>query len=128
MAEEIHFDFDVFLSHSSQDKEVVHAVAKRLRHYVCPHCGTPVGNREVAMKRLDAWLQNRPPDAGLAGRLKSWMGQAETPTILCADCEQRVPLWDDMERHFASAETRQRVRALEEQSAFVLDSESKERV
>ena len=24
----------------------------RLRHYVCPHCSTPVGNREVAMDRL----------------------------------------------------------------------------
>jgi len=29
----------------------------RLRHYVCPHCGTPVSNREVAMKRLEAWLE-----------------------------------------------------------------------
>ena len=39
---------------------------ERLRHYVCPHCGTPVGNREVAMKRLNDWLQGRPPqpDAG----------------------------------------------------------------
>ena len=34
---------------------------ERLRHYVCPHCGTPVGNREVAMKRLNDWLQGRPP-------------------------------------------------------------------
>ncbi len=30
---------------------------ERLRHYVCPQCGTPVGNREVAMKRLNDWLQ-----------------------------------------------------------------------
>ena len=29
----------------------------RLRHYVCPHRGTEVGNREVAMKRLTDWLE-----------------------------------------------------------------------
>ena len=29
----------------------------RLRHYVCPHCGTTVGNREVAMERLHDWLE-----------------------------------------------------------------------
>ena len=28
----------------------------RLRHYLLPHCGTPVGNREAAMNRLQAWL------------------------------------------------------------------------
>ena len=42
-------------------------------------------------------------------------------------CEKRVPLWDDMEEHFASAQTKQLVRELEEQSALVLDNESKER-
>lgn len=25
----------------------------RLRHYVCPHCFTPVNNREVAMRKLE---------------------------------------------------------------------------
>jgi hypothetical protein len=40
----------------------------RLRHYVCPHCLTPVGNREVAMKKL-------------AEGKKS---------IICLDCEKRV--------------------------------------
>jgi hypothetical protein len=99
----------------------------RLRHYVCPHCGTPVGNREVAMRRLDVWLEQRPPDAGLASQLKSWIGKAEAPTIICAECEQRVPLWDELEQHFASAETKQRVRELQEQSALVLDNESNER-
>ena len=34
----------------------------RLRHYVCPHCGTPVGNREVAMEKL-AEGRSGPPDA-----------------------------------------------------------------
>jgi small GTP-binding protein len=83
----------------------------RLRHYVCPHCGTPVGNREVAMQRLAAWLE----------------GKKEVPTILCVQCEKRVPLWDELEQCFASEETRRRVRELQEQSALVLDNESKER-
>ncbi len=101
---------------------------ERLRHYVCPHCGTPVGNREVAMERLDTWLQHQPAETGVAGRLKSWLGKAEAPTILCARCENRVPLWDEMEQSFASPEIQQRVRELQQQSAVVLDSESKERV
>ena len=99
----------------------------RLRHYVCPHCHTPVGNREVAMERLDEWLQRRPTETGMAGRLKSWIGKAEAPTIICSRCEDRVPLWDEMEQSFASPEIRQRVRDLQEQSAIKLDSESKER-
>jgi small GTP-binding protein len=77
----------------------------RLRHYVCPHCGTPAGNREVAMKRLEEGKKD----------------------MLCVNCEKRIPLWDRMEELFASSETKQRVRKLEEQSAFVLDNESKER-
>jgi small GTP-binding protein len=100
----------------------------RLRHYVCPHCGTPVGNREVAMRRLGAWLDKKP-----AGGIPSigWLGirRAKTglPTIICSECEKRVPLWDEMEQSFASPETKQRVRELQEESAVVLDSESRER-
>ncbi len=100
----------------------------RLRHYVCPHCSTSVGNREVAMERLEAWLEQRPTDAGFAERLKSLIGKAEAPTIICSRCEKRVPLWDDMEQSFASPEIQRRVRELQEQSAIVLDNESKERV
>ena len=77
----------------------------RLRHYVCPHCGTPVGNREVAMKRLAEHKKN----------------------ILCVNCEKRIPLWDQLEELFASPEMKQRVHDLQEQSALVLDNESKER-
>ncbi|MSV28174.1 MAG: TIR domain-containing protein [Bryobacterales bacterium] len=84
----------------------------RLRHYVCPHCGTPVGNREVAMQRLEAWLDSKSPGK---------------PTILCVNCEKRAPLWDELEQIFASPEAHQRVRKLQEQSAIVLDNESKER-
>jgi small GTP-binding protein len=80
----------------------------RLRHYICPHCGTPVGNREVAMKRLEE-------------------GKKDIACVNCDDPARRVPLWDQLEELFASAEMKQRVRELQEQSAIVLDSESKER-
>jgi hypothetical protein len=53
--------------------------------------------------------------------------QAPEAKIICVACEKRVPLWDELEQHFASLETKQRVRELEEQSALVLDNESKER-
>jgi hypothetical protein len=87
-----------------------------------------VENRAVAMKRLDAWLQNCPPEAGLAGRIKALVRKSEAPTIVCTDCEKRVPLWDDLEQCFASLEVQQRVRELQEESTRELDSESKERV
>jgi hypothetical protein len=77
----------------------------RLRHYICPHCGTPVGNREVAMRKLEEGKKD----------------------IICVNCEERVPLWDQLEELFASAEMKERVRMLQEQSAVVLDNESKER-
>ena len=77
----------------------------RLRHYVCPHCGTPVGNREVAMKRLAEGKKD----------------------ILCVNCEKRILLWDELEELFASDQLKQRVRELEEQSAIVLDNADKER-
>jgi len=80
----------------------------RLRHYVCPHCGTPVGNREVAMKKLEE-------------------GRKDIPCVNCDHPAKRIPLWDEMEELFASPEMRERVRQLQAQSAIVLDSESKER-
>ena len=96
----------------------------RLRHYVCPHCGTPVGNREVAMKRLNGWIQKEMPGDFLIPH----SSKMEVPTIVCVECEKRVPLWDDIERQFASPETQQCVRQLEERAKIVLDTESKERV
>jgi small GTP-binding protein len=77
----------------------------RLRHYVCPHCGTPVKNREVAMRRLEEGRGN----------------------ILCVSCEDRIPLWDELEDLFASPDVKKRVHELQEQSAGVLDNESKDR-
>ncbi|MBX7211082.1 MAG: DUF4365 domain-containing protein [Verrucomicrobiaceae bacterium] len=51
----------------------------------------------------------------------------ETPTIICVGCEQRVPLWDEMEQCFASPEIQQRVRDMQEEANVELDNESKER-
>jgi small GTP-binding protein len=77
----------------------------RLRHYVCPYCDTPVGNREVAMKKLEKGMKD----------------------IVCVNCEKRIPLWDEMEELFASPEMKQQVQDLQKQSDIVLDNESKER-
>jgi small GTP-binding protein len=100
---------------------------ERLRHYVCEQCGTLVGNREVAMKRLNDWLQGRPPLADAASRFKFRKGKEEAPTIICVGCEQRVPLWDEMEQCFASPEIQRRVRDMQEESAIELSNQSKER-
>ena len=72
----------------------------RLRHYVCPHCGTPVANREVAMRRLQEWYENTAAK------------RSEPPTILCVNCEKRAPLWDQLEELFASPENRQQERGI----------------
>ena len=101
---------------------------ERLRHYVCPRCGTPVGNREVAMKRVNEWLQGRPPKPEATSRFRIRKSKEEPPSIICVGCEQRVPLWDEMEQSFASPEIQQRVRDMQEESKIVLDNESKERV
>jgi small GTP-binding protein len=81
---------------------------ERMRHYVCPHCGTPAGNREVTMKKLAE-------------------GKKDIPCINCDDPGKRIPLWDDMEELFASPEIKQQVHMLREESAMELDNESKER-
>jgi hypothetical protein len=80
----------------------------RFRHYVCPHCGTPVGNREVAMKKLEE-------------------GKKSIPCVECDNPAKRIPLWDQMEELFASSEMQQKVRQLQSESALMLDNESKER-
>jgi hypothetical protein len=53
--------------------------------------------------------------------------EEEKKDILCVNCVKRIGLWDELEELFASEGTKQRVRELQEQSALVLDNESKER-
>jgi len=76
----------------------------RVRHYSCPHCGTPVESRTVVQDRLRRGLVD----------------------IICVNCEERVPLWDLIEEKFASDEFQQRVRRLEEQARTNIDAQSRE--
>ncbi len=100
----------------------------RLRHYVYPRpdCGTEIGNREVAMKRLNDWLEARAED-GIVKRSLRHVRDGDVPTMICVACEERFPLWDEMEQYFASPDAQQQVRELQEQSEIILDNESKER-
>ncbi|TMQ19635.1 MAG: DUF4365 domain-containing protein, partial [Deltaproteobacteria bacterium] len=100
---------------------------ERLRHYVCPSCGTPVGNREVAMQRLRAWIEGRSTRPDAPNPSKVFRRKKQLPSIVCVECEQRVPLWDDMEECFASPEIQQRVRDMQQEASIELDNESKER-
>lgn len=131
---EVYFDKDVSVEEKIIFSKYVHEHllqhardVERLRHYVCPECGTPVGNREVAMKRLNDWLRGRPPHPEKRGMFKPRRAMGEKPSIICVGCEQRVPLWDEMEQCFASPEIQQRVRDMQEEANIELDNESKER-
>lgn len=97
----------------------------RLRYYVCPHCGKPVESRVAAMMKLNDWLEKQPPGASSTARPSR--SRQDDPQIICVYCEEYVPLWDAMEQHFASDETRRKVRELQEQAAIVLDTGDKER-
>jgi hypothetical protein len=79
------------------------------------------------MKRLNAWLETNAWETGSTLLLEGLRNKHDKPSIVCSECEKRVPLWDDLEQHFASPETKQQVRSLEEQSDFELDNESRER-
>jgi hypothetical protein len=48
-------------------------------------------------------------------------------TIICVECEKRVPLWDDMEELFSSEEVRRKVYGLRKEAVIELDNESKGR-
>jgi small GTP-binding protein len=74
----------------------------RLRFYSCPHCGEPVENRKLAMERLG--------DKG------------EHAEIRCQRCDRFVPLWDVLERRFASEAVRKMVETLRLQESSELDS------
>jgi small GTP-binding protein len=111
---EVYFDPDIAVAEKMIFSRYVHEhllkkgiEVVRLRHYVCPHCKTPVRDRETAMERL-----------GENGKQAS---------ILCVKCEKRVPLWDDLEERFAAPEVHQRVLELDEQSQIKLDNADKER-
>jgi len=142
------FAYDVFLSHSSKDKAAVRALAERLRKD-----GLTVWFDEWVLKPGD----NIPAkiDEGLersrvlvlcmsANAFGSDWAQLESgtfrfrdplnkdrrfiPCVNCDDPDKRILLWDQLEALFASETTKNRVRELQEQSAFGLDTESEERI
>jgi len=76
----------------------------RLRHYVCPHCQTPVEERAAIEKRLALGYKD----------------------IFCSVCGKPVTLWDLIEEKFASPEFQRRVRELEELAKARIDNESRE--
>jgi small GTP-binding protein len=100
---------------------------ERSRHYVCSKCGTPVGNRDAAMKRLSVWLSGQPHHTTSGAKRKGRTTKQKLPSIICVECEHRVLLWDEMEQCFASPEIQRRVRDMQEEASVELSTQSKER-
>lgn len=78
---------------------------QRLRYYVCPKCHTPKGNSQVLMEKL--LYQKRAADTE------------------CDKCEKRFPLWDALEKKFASKSIRDQVEGLQAQDGIRLDARRK---
>lgn len=79
--------------------------AKRLRHYVCPHCNTPKGNPEVLMEKLKE--------------------KKQAATVECDKCEQRFDLWDELEKLFADEDLRTHVESMQKEDTIRLDARRK---
>lgn len=78
----------------------------RRRHYVCPNCAHPVADVEAPALRLSRGLKD--------------MG--------CTACDFRIPLWDEIEEMYGSAQVTRQVEGLEYSVEVELDNESKERI
>jgi len=83
----------IFANYIHGHLEVACEEALRLRHYVCPKCFTPKGNPEVLMKKL--------------------LTKKHDADTECDACEFRFPLWDALERKFASEAVRKQVEELQ---------------
>ena len=71
----------------------------RLRSYICPSCGSLQENRRAIQMRLERGMKD----------------------ILCAVCEERVPLIDAIEEKFASEDVKHTVREMEDGAQVRLD-------
>lgn len=76
----------------------------RERHYICTKCGFPIENRKVIQERLERGLKD----------------------IICANCENRVILWDLIEEKFSSSLYKLQVNQLAEEARLAIDNESRE--
>ncbi|MFI5364283.1 MAG: DUF4365 domain-containing protein [Candidatus Binatia bacterium] len=74
----------------------------RLRFYTCPHCDEPVENRKLAMERLEE--------------------NGEAAEIRCQRCDKFIPLWDAMEKRFASEAVKKKVEALRQYERNDIDT------
>ena len=95
----------------------------RFRLYLC-QCNTQVSNREVAMKRLNGWLLKKQKTGEDLCSLRS--EDKDIPSILCVNCEQRIPLWDMMERAFYSSEIQKKVRTLRAEANNAINNDGQE--
>jgi hypothetical protein len=73
------------------------------------------------MRRFNEWMAARNRGIAAGGQ-----GARHEPSIVCVECERRVPLWDEMEQFFSSMTAGDNVRALQKQAATALDNQSKE--
>jgi Domain of unknown function (DUF4365) len=78
---------------------------RRLRYYVCPKCHTPKGNPQVLMDKL--------------------MSLKEEADTECDRCGNRFPLWDPLEKKFASVSVRNQVEGLQAKDIVRLDARRK---
>lgn len=80
----------------------------RLRAFVCPYCGHPVRDLQLAREILDA--------------------KGSEAEIRCQNfqCDKKFTLWDAIEKKFASKEFQERVQLLEEKAKTAIDNESRE--
>jgi GTPase SAR1 family protein len=72
-------------------REAAESVQRR-RHWLCPHCRVPKGNEAVLMDKLAR--------------------DGDKAQVTCDACDQRFPLFDDLERLLADPELRRRAEAL----------------
>ncbi len=80
----------------------------RLRRFVCPHCDYPLKDSELAREILE--------EDGIEAEIRCQRRK----------CDRLFPLWDLIEQKFASEESKQQVRDLEEKAKAAIDSESQE--
>ena len=65
----------------------------QVQHIVCPHCHTAKGNPDALRKKL--------------------LREKHDADTECDDCGKRFPLWDALERKFASETVRRQVEELQ---------------
>lgn len=79
---------------------------ERMRTYICATCGTPIENREAALRRLEAGKED----------------------IGCPYCDERIPLWDDVEAAFANEQLKETIEGLRAEAQIGVDTAARARI